>query len=248
MILKLGDQTVCPAVVKLNADLQTKSNIVPTTSSQTITPDVGYDGLESVQVNGDTNLIADNIKKDVSIFGVTGTYEGSGGGATVDTYVFHFSSFDYLPYSSNASESLSTYGLTTSDIVPGANRKVILSISGTGTGGQIHYSDSNDDDDWTITNINWSNMQNQELLGGSVSDGYGNSYFWTNARLAITYGSRMIYLDASIYQDQEDNYETLHFICLTGEFSPPISGYDRAMYNCSSDNGNFTLTMTIINY
>jgi len=27
-------------------------------------------------------LVAGNIKKDTSIFGVTGTYEGSGGGAT----------------------------------------------------------------------------------------------------------------------------------------------------------------------
>lgn len=57
--------------------LQTK-NAVPTTSSQTITPDAGYDGLSSVIVAGDEDLIAGNIKKDIQIFGVTGTYEGSG--------------------------------------------------------------------------------------------------------------------------------------------------------------------------
>lgn len=63
---------------------QTKT-ITPTTSSQTITPDTGYDALSQVNVNAvtssiDNNIQASNIKKDVTILNVTGTYEGSGGG------------------------------------------------------------------------------------------------------------------------------------------------------------------------
>lgn len=57
---------------------QTKT-VAPSTSEQTISPDAQYNGLTSVTVNAvtsaiDSNIVADNIKKDVSILGVTGTY------------------------------------------------------------------------------------------------------------------------------------------------------------------------------
>ena len=65
----------------------------PTTATQTITPDTGYDGLSSVEVSAvtsaiDSNIVAGNIKKDVSILGVTGTFEGSGGGISGWDVVF----------------------------------------------------------------------------------------------------------------------------------------------------------------
>ncbi len=56
----------------------------PSTSEVTVTPGTGYYGLSSVTVSAidsglDPDLVPGNIKKDVEIFGVTGTYEGSGG-------------------------------------------------------------------------------------------------------------------------------------------------------------------------
>lgn len=68
-------------------NLQQKTNIGASTSSQTITADNGYDGLESVQINAvsQTNLTAANIKDGTTIsisngstnlWSVTGTYTG----------------------------------------------------------------------------------------------------------------------------------------------------------------------------
>lgn len=57
--------------------------VAPTTSSQTITADTGYE-LASVTINAvdntiDSNITAENIKKDVTILGVTGTLESGSG-------------------------------------------------------------------------------------------------------------------------------------------------------------------------
>lgn len=40
----------------------------------------------------DANLVAGNIKKDTTILGVTGTYEGSGGGSSVNCKIFNYTS------------------------------------------------------------------------------------------------------------------------------------------------------------
>lgn len=69
------DNVTCEAI-----NLQSKQ-VNPTTSEQVITADEGYTGLSNVQVNAvtsaiDNNIKAENIKKDVSILGVEGNFEG----------------------------------------------------------------------------------------------------------------------------------------------------------------------------
>ena len=71
------------AEVNVAARLSNPKTVTPSATSQTVLPDQGDDGLSQVTVSGDSNLVAGNIKKDVSIFGVTGTLEsGSGSGSS----------------------------------------------------------------------------------------------------------------------------------------------------------------------
>lgn len=65
----------------LAPNLQTKA-VSPSTSAQQVTPDSGYDGLNEVNIAAvtaaiDANIVAGNIKKDVTILGVQGILEGA---------------------------------------------------------------------------------------------------------------------------------------------------------------------------
>lgn len=63
---------------------QGAQTITPSTSDKTIDSGKYLTGTQTIK--GDANLVAGNIKKGVSIFGVTGTHEGSSAGTGSDTY------------------------------------------------------------------------------------------------------------------------------------------------------------------
>ena len=66
--------------VSLTASVTTKAaaTITPTTTNQTISSGTYLTGTQTI--SGDANLVAGNIKSGTTIFGVTGTYSGGGGG------------------------------------------------------------------------------------------------------------------------------------------------------------------------
>ena len=84
--LRLGSSVVVPSVTVNTSTppvIQSLS-VTPSTSSQTITAPSGVDGYSPISVSAvdntiDSNITANNIKSGVTILGVTGTYEGSGG-------------------------------------------------------------------------------------------------------------------------------------------------------------------------
>ena len=74
-----------PAYIKPNNQNIT---VTPTVTQQVFTADQDHTGLGTVTVNAvtssiDQNITTENIKKDVTILGVTGSYEGSGGGDVI---------------------------------------------------------------------------------------------------------------------------------------------------------------------
>ena len=90
------------SIVELKGETKT---ITPTTSQQTINPSSGKNGITQITVNPvtssiDANIVAGNIKKYVSILGVTGDYEGSGGGGggSITVYIEPYSSADIIIY------------------------------------------------------------------------------------------------------------------------------------------------------
>lgn len=65
---------VSGSCIELNAQAVVKT---PGKNAIVVLPDSGYNALSSVTINGDNDLIPENIKKGKSIFGVDGAYQGS---------------------------------------------------------------------------------------------------------------------------------------------------------------------------
>lgn len=79
---------------KITGTIESKSaeTYTPSTTDQTITDGVYLSGVQTIK--GDANLVADNIKKDVTIFGVTGTLDNTSVEITSNPFSVTFDNLD----------------------------------------------------------------------------------------------------------------------------------------------------------
>ncbi len=84
----LGDAQLIPENIRAGVEIfgvygqltdfdkpMTETSVTPSAKEQVITPDSDHSGFNKVIISGDENLVPSNIRKGVTIFGVTGTNE-----------------------------------------------------------------------------------------------------------------------------------------------------------------------------
>lgn len=114
------------------APLEEVNDVTPTTIDKTITPSEEYYGISKVSVKGDANLVAENIKKGVTIFNVEGTAEGGAEAPTLSSLTF--TKADYSATAAMSDE-------TEKQLVPTFDEKnKISSINVNGTDMPVTYN------------------------------------------------------------------------------------------------------------
>lgn len=120
--------------VSLTASVTTKAaaTITPTTSDQTIASGTYLTGTQTIK--GDANLISGNIKKDVVLFNVTGTYEGETPAPTPRTAKITSTSLGSATYAYASYNNTKYYSAgSTFTFTPGDTLLVYVSVRNSGT-------------------------------------------------------------------------------------------------------------------
>ena len=145
---------------------QGAQTITPSTSNQTIAAGKYLTGAQTIE--GDANLVAANIKKDVSIFGVSGSYEGASGATLTPT------AGDY-PVIGNSDMAASPNGST----LTATSVTITIPVSGTYRFKWVAFRQS------TSTSYTWQTRlyrtrNNTTSAIGTLVSSWTNSYYQFN--------------------------------------------------------------------
>ena len=225
-------------------------SVTPSTSSQIITASGGVDGYSPVSVAAvtasiDQNIVAENIKKDVTILSVTGTYEGSGGGGGTGiprevvsgTYKAPATSFTFrLPSGATSIAPYALCGAFANSAITSADLSSLTSITGT-------YA-------LNVAFANATNLTSLDLSGlTTVSTPYAMNEVCTGCSNLTSVDLSNLTSVTGNYAFNQAFYNCNHLTSINLSNLTTISGeyaFRNAFYGCSQlANVNFSKLTTI---
>ena len=197
----ISSGTAGNAAISLTANVTTKAaaTYYPSTSDQTITSGSYLTGTQTIKAVTTTNLIAANIKKDVTvevgdtndsdrIISITGTYEGSGGGSNLQVgtaTITPSSASSSISFTGLSGEPTSFVVTSMSDLATGSSPWKTASVvyDGTNIIGQVITNTSNAQVTYDSSGFSKNYSNGTLTITGTSTNFQANQY-----KLVYTYG------------------------------------------------------------
>ena len=226
-----------------------RSSLDLTASTLTVTAPSGYYASNASKTLSDVNLTAENIKKDVSIFGVTGSYEGGGGMSIATASTTLNSANASISFTGLQDEPTSFVITTASDLAIGASpwKTACVVYDGTSVTGSVITNTNNAQVTYNDTGFSQSYNGGTLTVTGTSTNFQANEY-----KLVYTYGGSSANISTSDVQ-VGSGATSISFTGLTDEPSyfslifksnfGTSSGYQRVITVVYDGNTTYGLAM-----